>query len=291
MKEEVIDRVEAGGRGVAGSQEAIARTLALLRQLFPFPAYAEVSEEAGGVIATTVMKFLPPGAAVLDFGCGPMYKTAVLQGLGYRCTATDDLQDDCFTPENVDKMLDFARSQGIHFVLAGKEKGLPPGAFDLVTVNDVLEHLHDSPRELLNDLISLVRPQGYLLVTVPNAANIRKRIALLRGRTNLPRFASFYWSQGHWRGHVREYVKDDLLALVRFLNLKPVELRSYHHMIFVLPRPLQPLYRAISCVFPGWRDSWLLLAQKPPDWQPQRVLPSEWKDVRDEMAGLNTWGC
>jgi len=43
-------------------------------------------------------------------------------------------------------------------------------SYDLVMLNDVIEHLHDSPRELLNDLIILIKPGGYLLITVPNLA-------------------------------------------------------------------------------------------------------------------------
>src|SRR4030042_560440 len=54
-------------------------------------------------------------------------------------------------------------------------------SFDMLMMHDVLEHLHDSPRDLLNDLLELVKPEGYLFITVPNAVNIKKRISVLFG--------------------------------------------------------------------------------------------------------------
>ena len=160
-------------------------------------------------------------------------------------------------------------------------------SYDLVMLNDVIEHLHDSPRELLNDLIILIKPGGYLLITVPNLANIRKRVDLLRGRTNLARFTSFYWWPGPWRGNVREYVKEDLESLAQFLGLHLVELKSCHHMIYLLPAAARPAYRAVTCLFPGWRDSWLLLAHKASGWAPRRNLPPRrtgGRGVRDGKA-------
>ena len=276
----------------ATSKLTVKQAIAKLRETFPFPRYAAASEEAAAEIAATIARRVPPGSRVLDFGCGPMYKTAVLQLIGYQCAATDDMQDPCFTPENLQTMSQFAQSLGIDFFAAGAPA--PRREFDLIAILDVIEHLHDSPRELLVSLAEQLRPEGYLLITVPNGGNIRKRLDLLRGRTNFPRFASFYWLPGPWRGHVREYVRGDLQSLARFLQFKLVELRSYHHMIDVLPRPLRPWYRAVTSLFPGWRDSWLLLLQKPKGWEPPRSVPPELRaEVAAEADSLNSWqlGC
>ena len=60
----------------------------------------------------------------------------------------------------------------------------------MVMSHDVLEHLHHSPRDLLNDLCELIKPNALLFITVPNAVNIRKRIDVLRGKTNLPDYGT-----------------------------------------------------------------------------------------------------
>jgi len=51
---------------------------------------------------------------------------------------------------------------------------LPRGAFDLVTAQQVLEHL-DNPLDSLEKMRDLLRPSGRLLLTVPNAASWSSR--------------------------------------------------------------------------------------------------------------------
>ena len=94
---------------------------------------------------------------------------------------------------------------------------------------------------------------------------------VLRGRTNLPPFAAYYWSQGAWRGHVREYARDDLVRLAEFQGLEVVSLRGCHHMLHRVPRALRPAYQAATAPFQGLKDSWLLVARKPAGWANRRV--------------------
>ena len=71
----------------------------------------------------------------------------------------------------------YAKKAGIEFVLAG-EYPMPFEAnfFDMVMIHDVLEHLHNSPRILLTELLRFVKPNGFFFATVPNAVNLRKRV-------------------------------------------------------------------------------------------------------------------
>ena len=257
---------------------------------FPFDGYIPVGEGASSAwvnIARTVQRHVPRGARVLDFGCGPCDKTAVLQMLGYDCSACDDLQDGWHGIDgNRDSLVTFARECGIDFRLV--TDGVIPfeePVFDLVMMNDVLEHLHDSPRDLLNSLLRLVKPLGAFFMTVPNAVNIRKRLSVLLGRTNLASFEKYYWHPNPWRGHIREYTRDDTAKLARFLGLEVVELRSCHHMLTKLPRCALPLYRALTRVFPGWRDTWLLVARKPEGWTPRVLSQEEQATVVMEATG------
>jgi hypothetical protein len=53
---------------------------------FPFEGYMTPAKTEKGAyrnIADTVQRFLQPGSSVLDFGCGPCGKIAMLQYLGY----------------------------------------------------------------------------------------------------------------------------------------------------------------------------------------------------------------
>ena len=64
---------------------ALAEAILGVRQRFPIPDYMTASKHQGAyaTIAQTALKYLKPGARILDFGCGPCDKTAILQALGF----------------------------------------------------------------------------------------------------------------------------------------------------------------------------------------------------------------
>ena len=267
----------------------IAEAIYRVRNRFPFDGYMDSVDDAYLQISDVVQEYLAPGSTILDFGAGPCDKTAVLQELGYRCFAYDDLADGWhLIDDNRKKILAFAQQCGIEFRRAGKDDVFDEGVqFDMMMMHAVLEHLHGSPRDLLNEFLRLVRPGGLLFITVPNAGNIRKRISLLMGGTNLPRFDLYYCYPGKWRGHVREYVRDDLVQLARFLDLEILRLTSCHFMLYKVPRSLRVAYLALTSVFEGWRDTWLLLARKRAGWKARPSLPA---DEMKHMLGTYT-GC
>ena len=271
-----LDCVTAVPGNMTGS---VADAVNLVRDRFPFQDYMDRQVDGCLNIAKAIVRFLPRSktAKILDLGCGPCEKTAVLSALGYQCSGYDDLQDDWHKiPQNREAIKNFAASMGIDFRLAsGIEFPWGPHTFDLVMLNDVVEHLHNSPRTLLNSLLQLVKEDGFLLITVPNAVNIRKRIDVLFGRTNYQKFDFYYWYPDPWRGHIREYTKGDLRLLSRNLGLSIVELRSCDHMLRRIPAPFRPCYLAITGVFRGWKDSWLLIVKKEKGWKPRVMTRAE----------------
>jgi SAM-dependent methyltransferase len=244
---------------------------------FPFAGYLDGIDDSCRDIASTVVRYLQPGSRILDFGSGPCDKSAVLTELGFQCSACDDLSDHWHLLDgNREKILDFIRSSGIDFRLLSHESmNFEPQSFEMVMAHAVLDHLHDSPRELMNRLLEFLKPNGLLFVTLPNAANIRKRIALLLGKTNLPAFSTYYWYPGRWRGHVREYVAGDLRLLTEYLGIEIVELRGCHHLLRRVPASMRPVYQVATAMFPGWRDSWSLIARKPSGWKAQHEIPAD----------------
>lgn len=254
--------------------------------VFPFAGYISEQRDSIVNIARTVHKHVPAGGRILDFGCGPGDKTTVLAAMGYECTGCDDLSDPWhLSGDNRGTITRFLLSRGVDFRLTGADCELPAGVtskrYDLVLLCDVLEHLHSSPRRLLVSLAGLLKNEGLLLITVPNAANLRKRFSLLAGKTNLPPFDQYYFHpEAQWRGHVREYVRDDLERMAKHLCMTIVELRSCHHMLRRLPILWRLPYRAGTLLCPGVRDTWVAVFQKPSGWrQPElaaRASRHEW---------------
>jgi 2-polyprenyl-3-methyl-5-hydroxy-6-metoxy-1,4-benzoquinol methylase len=268
---------------------SIKDAIEIVRSRFPFPGYVEAMSEASASVAGLIRKHLPPSPTtrIMDFGCGPGDKTAVLAALGYQCSGYDTLEDDWHTiPENRAKILKFHEEMGMDFRLAtiGEPFPWPANTFDLVMNNDVIEHIHDSPRSLFNGLVNMIKEGGYFLVSVPNAVNIRKRIDVARGRTNYQQFGFYYWHPDPWRGHIREYTKGDLQELAQNLGLKIIELKSGDHMLRRIPKALHPPYLAVTSIFRGWKDSWLLLAQKPKGWKPRELTREELSKMFDAFG-------
>lgn len=250
-----------------------------VKEKFPFEGYLDGSLAPYFTVGNTVTKYLKEGDSLLDFGSGPCDKTAIASDLGIACSACDDLQDDWYKRgNNTQKILDFAKSMDIDFSFDLK-KSLE-GQYDMVMMNDVLEHLHHSPRDILNDLIESINPGGYLFITVPNITNLRKRLDVLRGRTNLPKYDLFYWYPGPWRGPTREYTRGDLEQMTKFLGMELVELTTVHHMLSNLSPKLLPIYKGITKVFPDLADTWSLVAKKPDNWKPiKEISDSEFAKI------------
>ena len=98
-------------------------------------------ERALGTHATPV----PPAARVLDVGCGEQPFRRHLEGLGFRYTGLDVVQN---AGETVD-------------IVCSIDEPLPPAvqglAFDLVVCVEVLEHVADWPQAFSN-LAAVLRP-------------------------------------------------------------------------------------------------------------------------------------
>ncbi|HEY6464769.1 MAG TPA: methyltransferase domain-containing protein [Candidatus Acidoferrales bacterium] len=249
---------------------------------FPFRGYMEPMRDAYEAISANCLRLLPPGSRILDFGAGPCEKAAILSLLGYQCTAVDDFKDDWHQiAGNREKMLDFAKVHNVELIVnEGVPSSLPKSSFAMVMMHDVIEHFADSPRALLIALIELLQPGGYLYVTAPNAVNLRKRLLVLGGRTNYPRYPAYFWSGEVWRGHKREYVKDDFALLCKFLGLRPVLLKGEHHRMRALPPWARGIFRFTIGRIDSLRDTVALIAQKPREWTPVEISSAEYRQIQ-----------
>lgn len=93
------------------------------------------------------------------------------------------------------------------------------GAFDAVTSFDAMEHFHNSPRPLFRDVERVGSPSARFVLGVPNAVNLRKRLAVPFGKTNWSRFDDWYEPE-QFEGHVREPVVADLRRIAADMRLE-----------------------------------------------------------------------
>jgi SAM-dependent methyltransferase len=120
-------------------------------------------------VLTELEAALPGRGRLLDFGCGPGYFVERAARRGWRAEGVE-----------VGEWAQRAASErGVTTVHVGRlaAQRFPDGCFDVVTANQVLEHL-PAPREELAEIRRVLRPGGLLYVEVPNY----RRISILVGR-------------------------------------------------------------------------------------------------------------
>jgi 2-polyprenyl-3-methyl-5-hydroxy-6-metoxy-1,4-benzoquinol methylase len=114
-------------------------------------------------------------AEVLEVGTAAGYLTSEMASLGCKVTGIE---------QDVD-MAALARRYCDQMVVGDIESldlgGL--GRYDAIILGDILEHLRD-PRAVLERLVTLLKPGGKVLISLPNVANIWVRLNLLFGRFN-----------------------------------------------------------------------------------------------------------
>jgi SAM-dependent methyltransferase len=146
----------------------------------------------------------PAPQRILDVGCGTGRLAGELLAAGHRVTAVDRL------PEALAAARAGTRGVGLLRADAGRLP-LRAGAFDAVTLLDVLEHVDDAAA--LAELRRVVRPGGLLVLTVPAAP--------------------WLWShRDRAAGHLRRYTRTSLRAALAAGGFAPLELGPYQCALF-----------------------------------------------------------
>ncbi len=257
------------------SRAEVFEALREVEERFPFSDYITLGEKYS--MAHVIDRIGPhlnwSGERVLDIGCGPMDKTALLQQLGLSCYAVDDLSDGWHTrDDNRRRMIEFSKTCGINFHLQKEGDYAVPfeeASFDLVTMFMIIEHLHESPREILNTAGRFAKPGGLICFTVPNFVNLRKRIDVLRGRSNHMPIQYLYHAPGQWRGHVHEYTVSEARYICEASGFEVISVSTMEGEAYnKLPRMLLPVYQAITQLMPALRTHICVLARRPEGWAP-----------------------
>lgn len=95
------------------------------------------------------------------------------------------------------------------------------GPYDLILYVEVLEHLFINPRVVFRAMRERLGRPGRLLIATPNQARLTNRLRLSVGRSI--RDGDVFSAQGNAdNGHVIEYTKADLAAVLRQEGFRPV---------------------------------------------------------------------
>lgn len=268
--------------------EKIDQAFLEVSEAFPFPGYMQpYCYFQLRAIIEELSRHLPcfEGRSLLDVGSGPMDKTAVFQRIGFRTYAVDDLSDPWHKlPGNVSKILAFGKAQEICFHLQEENHYSIPfetASFDIVTSIAVIEHLHDSPRHILNLMGEYLRDGGLLVIAMPNAVNLRKRLSVLCGRTNYNPVDEMFYAIDQYRGHVREYTLKETAYICERAGFEIISSKHFEHLAYTkVPRIVRPIYLSLVSLVPSLKTGVLVIARKPSGWKPLGMeSASYWKAI------------
>lgn len=183
-----------------------------------------------------LLQFAGSGHRTLDIGCGEGFLAARLADMNHKVTGVDVLAQ----PRHASRMEEYLPCD----LMQGLDPVLPRLAgrmFDWILLMDILEHL-PFPERVLDACRELLAPEGQILVSVPNVANITVRLMLLFGRFD-------YTSRGIMdRTHLRFYTRRTARQLVESAGYEVVREKTT-----VMPLELalgvsaaNPLMRAVN---------------------------------------------
>ena len=213
----------------------------------------------------------------LDVGSGRGTLSILMSQFGWRCFALDDWNDYPlnYSGDQLDAIQTLDRElltgAAVHFYQQDLFSGLPfeDEQFDVTTCLEVIEHLHQSPKFVLEEMARVTKIGGYCILSAPNSVNLRKRIRVLLGKSNLPSLHDFYNSPGVWRGHVREPTLGELKSMLTLAGFRIVRAGSITSTLWRASedrtswkRVAISIYAAIGRLVPALASGIMVVGQK-----------------------------
>ena len=212
-------------------QEVIARhNPGLERSRTSLSTYLKASENRYARALGMFAKYLPAGAELraLDVGGFLGAYPLTLARIGVQVTLAEVF---AYYGGSLDELGGFLASEGVEVLDVDFTQPLAGAVmrkFTMVSNMAMLEHLADSPKQLMTNLRAVTSETGALLVEVPNIAYWPKRLSLLFGRTVHPPLDVVFGSATPFTGHHREYTVAEVTDLLRWTGFRPVAVDQFN---------------------------------------------------------------
>lgn len=181
---------------------------------------------------------LPTGARVLELGAHPYYLTHLLWARGLDVTPTNFFGGGDGAPSTAVQKVS-RRSTGEvtefefdHFNVERHAFPYDDGTFDLVLFCELLEHLPYDPTHALAESHRVLKDDGWLVLTTPNAARLDNLARMIEGRNVYEPLSGY----GVYGRHNREYTVGELRDLLADLGYAVDDVFAAD----VTPRPVDP---------------------------------------------------
>ncbi|KST67355.1 glycosyltransferase [Mastigocoleus testarum] len=143
-----------------------------------YPLLEDITEESldDNSSLKKILNFVEENKQIIDFGCATGYLANLLNRKGCTVTGVEINPDAAKIAEQHCEEVIVADLDVISITEA-----LPNQKFDVAIFGDVLEHLRN-PWQLLAETKNILKPNGYVVASIPNIAHGAIRLALLQGK-------------------------------------------------------------------------------------------------------------
>lgn len=207
-----------------------------------------------------ILRHLSKGQTLLDIGTGFGIIPEVFHRFGCKVISVD------FPKTGGTAALSRLIEKGVegHYAEVGAERlPLDDGSVDVVFVGDVIEHLPHSPKLFMSDVVRILKPGGYAVLTTPNSVRLEMRLKVMLGGSPWPALASYYDDDVNCHHH-KEYTESELKRLVELSGLELVEFRFYDMRYdAALKRAIHGILLPILGLRPAWKSEMLAVGHKP----------------------------
>ncbi len=143
----------------------------------------------------------------------------------------------------------------------------PDNFFDAVILSEVLEHLNFNPLPVLQEINRILKRGGIVYITTPNQVNLVHRIKIMTGRSIRNSVYDSVTQLDPARNticgiHWREYTVREVIQLLEASGFSPLTSRYILMAKDIHSQGLKFLYGAICTMFPSFRDSITVIAEK-----------------------------
>jgi 2-polyprenyl-3-methyl-5-hydroxy-6-metoxy-1,4-benzoquinol methylase len=146
-----------------------------------------------------------------DFGMG--WGDWCLMAKAYGCSV--------YGHEISQPLIDHARASGIRTL---KWEDIPERRFDVINLDQVLEHVSD-PRRILEYLRGSLKPKGLMRICVPDGEDIQRRLRI--GDWNAPKGTRNSLNPVAPMEHVNCFTRSSMLRMAELTGLVPLKLRAW----------------------------------------------------------------
>lgn len=168
----------------------------------------------------TIFKYFQRNMSCLDVGTGRAIVPRVLSDFSNNIysidskgvsgnLALDNLKDTNITTANCN--------------LENDQLPFEDNSFDFIFFGDVIEHLIHSPKNAILEFKRVLKPNGIIISTTPNAIRLTVRIRVLLGYSNWANIKEYYHSIKHFSHH-HEYTADEFKWVFEEAGFKYVDL-------------------------------------------------------------------